>query len=112
MILTSEKNDGRHLRSIKTQKLIVDSTIILFLKSTLTKRPYNFEETIKKHLKSTLSPRHVPWRTYVIKDIPRTKSGKNSEILVKKIINNDKVQNLGVLANPESVQEYKSLKIK
>ena len=89
-----------------------DEKIILFLKSTLTKRPYNFEETIKKHLKSTLSPRHVPWRTYVIKDIPRTKSGKNSEILVKKIINNDKVQNLGALANPESVQEYKSLKIK
>ena len=82
------------------------------LKLTLTKRPHNFEENIKKHLKSTLSPRHVPWRTYVIKDIPRTKSGKNSEILVKKIINNDKVQNLGALANPESVQEYKSLKIK
>ena len=67
---------------------------------------------IKKHLKSTLSPRHVPWKTFVVKDIPRTKSGKNSEILVKNIINNDKVQNLGALANPESIQEYKEIKIK
>ena len=36
----------------------------------------------------------------------------NSDLCAKKIINNDKVQNLGALANPESVQEYKSLKIK
>ena len=41
----------------------------------------------------------------------RTKSGKNSEILVKKIINNDKVQNLGSLANPESVIEYRKINI-
>ncbi|GIR66213.1 MAG: hypothetical protein CM15mP70_13200 [Pelagibacteraceae bacterium] len=53
----------------------------------------------------------MPWKTFVVKDIPRTKSGKNSEILVKNIINNDKVQNLGALANPESVQEYKEIKI-
>ena len=102
------RGDPVDIKHFKFSKILV----FLFLKLTLTKRPYNFEETIKKHLKSTLSPRHVPWRTYVIKDIPRTKSGKNSEILVKKIINNDKVQNLGALANPESVQEYKSLKIK
>ena len=89
-----------------------DEKIILFLKTASKNLPINFEEDIKKHLKSTLSPRHVPWKTYIIKDIPRTKSGKNSEILVKKIINNDKVQNLGALANPETIQEYKNLKIK
>ena len=47
MILTSEKNDGRHLRSIKTQKLIVDSTIILFLKSNSAKWPT--AEQVAKH---------------------------------------------------------------
>ena len=88
-----------------------DERVVLFIKIIKNKIPPNFTDLIKKHLKSTLSPRHVPWKTFVIKDIPRTKSGKNSEILVKNIINNDKVQNLGALANPESIQEYKEIKI-
>ena len=88
-----------------------DEKVILFIKSVKNQAPSNFTDLIKKHLKSTLSPRHVPWKTLTVKDIPRTKSGKNSEILVKNIINNDKVQNLGALANPESIEEYKKMKI-
>ena len=88
-----------------------DEKVVLFIRSIKNKIPPNFTYLIKKHLKSTLSPRHVPWKIFIVKDIPRTKSGKNSEILVKNIINNDKVQNLGALANPESVQEYKEIKI-
>ena len=88
-----------------------DEKVILFIKSVKNKVPSNYTDLIKKHLKSTLSPRHVPWKTLIVKDIPRTKSGKNSEILVKNIINNDKVQNLGALANPESVEEFRKMKI-
>ena len=87
-----------------------DERVILFIKSIKNKIPPNFTDLIKKHLKSSLSPRHVPWKTFVVKDIPRTKR-KKIEILVKNIINNDKVQNLEALANPESVQEYKEIKI-
>ena len=93
-------------------KSINDEKIILFVKVTRINLPAKHIDLIKKHLKSTLSPRHVPWKIFIINDIPRTKSGKNSEILVKNIINNDKVQNLGALANPESIQEYKEIKIK
>ena len=88
-----------------------DEKVILFIKSVKNQAPSNFTDLIKKHLKSTLSPRHVPWKTFIVKDIPRTKSGKNSEILVKNIINNDKVQNLGALANPDSIEEYRKMKI-
>ncbi|MDB3863760.1 acetoacetate--CoA ligase [Alphaproteobacteria bacterium] len=87
-----------------------DEKVILFIKSS-QKLPNKYDLMIKKHLKSTLSPRHVPWKIFNVTDIPRTKSGKNSEILVKKIINNDKVQNLGAIANPEVIKEYKELKI-
>ena len=87
-----------------------DEKVILFIKSS-QKLPNQYDLMIKKHLKSTLSPRHVPWKIFNVTDIPRTKSGKNSEILVKKIINNDKVQNLGAIANPEVIKEYKELKI-
>ena len=88
-----------------------DEKIVLFLKLTNSKMNIDFRSVLKKHLKASLSPRHVPWKVFVVKDIPRTKSGKNSEILVKKIINNDKVQNLGSLANPESVNEYRMINI-
>ena len=87
-----------------------DEKVILFIKSS-QKLPNQYDLMIKKHLKSTLSPRHAPWKIFNVTDIPRTKSGKNSEILVKKIINNDKVQNLGAIANPEVIKEYKELKI-
>ena len=88
-----------------------DEKIVLFLKLFNPKITIDFRTILKKDLKISLSPRHVPWKIFVVKDIPRTKSGKNSEILVKKIINNDKVQNLGSLANPESVTEYRMINI-
>ena len=89
-----------------------DEKIILFLKlKPKASLPDQFENIIKKHLKSTLSPRHVPWKIFVIKDIPRTKSGKNSEIVIKKILNKVKVDNLGALANPSSLEEYRNIKL-
>ena len=88
-----------------------DEKIVLFLKLLNPKINIDFNAIIKKQIKTNLSPRHVPWKIFLVRDIPRTKSGKNSEILVKKIINNDKVQNLGSLANPESVIEYRKINI-
>ena len=88
-----------------------DEKIILFLKTKNQKLSIQKDLLIKKHLKSVLSPRHVPWKIFKVSDIPRTKSGKNSEILVKKIINNDKVQNLGAIDNLEVINEYKNLNL-
>ena len=89
-----------------------DEKIILFLKiKSKTNPPDKFENLIKKHLKSTLSPRHVPWKILIVKDIPTTRSGKNSEIVIKKILNNVKVDNLGALANPSSLEEYRNIKL-
>jgi len=88
-----------------------DEKILLFVKAVnpniLTD---NQISKIKKLIKDQLSPRHVPWKIFQMKDIPRTKSGKNSEIIVKKIINNDKIFNLDALANPRSLKEYKNIK--
>ena len=89
-----------------------DEKIILFLKSNSQINITSKQITdIKKLIKKQLSPRHVPWKCFQVNDIPRTKSGKNSEIIVKKILNNDRVLNLDALANPESLKEYKSIKI-
>ena len=104
---------GNQLLKVSSpSKIFHDNELINFpLQSIDIFKLLDFNTILKKHLKTSLSPRHVPWKIFIVKDIPRTKSGKNSEILVKKIINNDKVQNLGSLANPESVIEYRKINI-
>ena len=61
---------------------------------------------IKNEIKKLLSPKHIPAKIIAMKDIPKTKSGKIVEITVKKIINNEKIDNLTSLINPESLIEY------
>ena len=87
-----------------------DQRVILFLK---LKEGYKLLNTltdiIKKNIKSSLSPRHVPAIILQIKDIPYTISGKKVELAVKKIIERKNVLNQDALSNPESLELYKSI---
>jgi acetoacetyl-CoA synthetase len=87
-----------------------DQRVILFLK---LKEGYKLLNTltdiIKKDIKSSLSPRHVPSIILQIKDIPYTISGKKVELAVKKIIEGKNVVNQDALGNPESLELYKSI---
>tara|TARA_B100000029_G_C17598588_1_gene965019 strand:+ start:909 stop:2870 length:1962 start_codon:yes stop_codon:yes gene_type:complete len=70
----------------------------------------NLIKKIKKQIKINASPRHVPSKIIVVKDIPRTKSGKIVELAVKNIIEGNKIRNKEALVNPEALEEYKNLK--
>ena len=87
-----------------------DQRIILFLK---LKEPHAFSEkfvdTIKKTIRTSLSPRHVPSIILQIEDIPYTISGKKVELAVKKIIEGKEVVNQDALSNPESLDLYRSI---
>jgi acetoacetyl-CoA synthetase len=89
-----------------------DIRIILFIKlasgSIFSKE---LEDKIKKKIRINCSPRHIPSKIIVCPDIPRTKSNKIVEVAVRKIINGDKIDNLEALANPESLEFFKKLKI-
>ena len=65
---------------------------------------------IKSQIKKNASPRHVPSKVIVVKDIPRTKSGKIVELAVKNIIEGNKIKNKEALANPEVLDYFKNLK--
>ena len=65
---------------------------------------------IKTQIKTNASPRHVPKKVIVVKDIPRTKSGKIVELAVKSTIEGNIVKNKEALANPQVLQQYKNLK--
>jgi acetoacetyl-CoA synthetase len=70
----------------------------------------NLIKEIKKQIRKNASPRHVPSKIIVVKDIPRTKSGKIVELAVKNTIEGNKIKNREALLNPEVLEEYKNLK--
>ncbi len=93
------------------QKVYNDTRVVLFVKlSGGIKLKDTFREKIKNEIKYSLSPKHVPSKIIQVSDIPRTKSGKIVELTIKKIINNEKVENLTSLINPESLDNFKNLK--
>jgi len=62
---------------------------------------------IKRKLKSSCSPRHVPSQIFAISDVPKTRSGKLVELAVKQVVNGKRVENLGAIANAEVLEEIK-----
>jgi len=65
---------------------------------------------IKDQIKKGASPRHVPAKILAVSDIPRTKSGKITELAVRDIIHGRKIKNIEALANPQALDLYKGLK--
>jgi acetoacetyl-CoA synthetase len=70
----------------------------------------SLRDTIKKKIRTGASPRHVPARIVQVADIPRTKSGKITELAVRNVIHGQPVKNTEALANPEALDYYRDLK--
>ncbi len=67
------------------------------------------EDIIRKNIRQSASPRHVPSKIIAVKDIPYTLNMKKVELAVKKVIQGEPVLNRDALANPESLDLYKDL---
>ncbi len=87
-----------------------DCKIILFVvlqnKSQLTER---LKQKIKRQIKDHTSPHHLPSEIIQVTDIPRTKSGKTMEIVVRDIFNGQIIKNDIALANPEALPQYQNI---
>jgi acetoacetyl-CoA synthetase len=64
---------------------------------------------IKSKIRAGASPRHVPAKILQVDDIPRTKSGKITELAVRDIVHGREVQNREALANPEALELFRNL---
>ena len=64
---------------------------------------------IREALRTNASPRHVPDVIIAAPELPRTRSGKLTEIAVRELIHGRTVKNIGALANPESLEFFKDL---
>ena len=63
----------------------------------------------KFKIRAKATPRHVPEVIIAVKDIPRTRSGKITELAVRDVIHNKDVKNTEALANPEALELFKNL---
>jgi acetoacetyl-CoA synthetase len=66
-------------------------------------------DRIKKQVRQGASPRHVPARIVAVPDIPRTKSGKITELAVRDIVHGRPVKNKEALANPEALDLFRDI---
>ena len=87
-----------------------DIRIVLFVKLT---EKISLDEKLKTEIKNKLrqlvSPRHVPAKIISVADIPRTRSGKITELAVRDVINGKKIKNIEALSNPEALDLFKDL---
>jgi acetoacetyl-CoA synthetase len=64
-------------------------------------------EKIKRQIRTNTTPRHVPAVVLSVPDLPRTVSGKITELAVRDVIHGAPVKNTSALANPEALAYFK-----
>jgi acetoacetyl-CoA synthetase len=66
-------------------------------------------QKIRTQIRYGATPRHVPAKIVQAPDIPRTKSGKITEIAVRDLVHGREVKNKEALANPEALDFYSNI---
>ncbi len=87
-----------------------DVRIVLFVRlaegETLTRA---LEEKIRARIRANASPHHVPKKIIQVADIPRTISGKITELAVRDVVHGRAVKNADALANPGALELFRNL---
>jgi len=87
-----------------------DVRVILFVRLS---DGINLDEALIKKIKAQIrtgaTPRHTPAKVIAVNDIPRTKSGKITELAVRDVVHGRTVKNQTALANPEALELFKDL---
>src|SRR3954463_2023615 len=87
-----------------------DVRIVLFVRLahglTLTEE---LRDRIRTQVRQNTSPHHVPKKIIQVADIPRTISGKITELAVREIVHGRPVKNRDALANPDALELYRNI---
>ena len=78
--------------------------VLLVVASSAGSLDENAKSDIRAAIRSTCSPRHVPSLILEVPDLPKTQTGKISEIAVRESVHGREVKGLTALANPQSLQ--------
>jgi len=87
-----------------------DVRVVLFVRL----RPgVALDEALTREIRNTIrthtTARHVPARVIAVPDIPRTLSGKLTELAVRNVIHGLPVKNVDALANPQALEHFRNL---
>jgi acetoacetyl-CoA synthetase len=63
---------------------------------------------IAQQIRRNTTPRHVPAKILQVDDIPRTKSGKITELAVRDVVHGRTIKNREALANPEALELFRN----
>ena len=92
------------------QKWDNDVRIVLFLKLAddleLTE---SLKEKVIDQIRTNLTPRHIPAKVVSVPDIPRTRSGKITELAVRDIVHGKEIKNKEALANPKALLHFANI---
>ncbi|QOY85935.1 acetoacetate--CoA ligase [Paludibaculum fermentans] len=69
----------------------------------------DLKDRLCRQIRTGASPHHVPRHIFPVSDLPRTVSGKLSEVAVRETIQGRPVKNTSALANPECLVNFISL---
>jgi len=87
-----------------------DVRVVLFVKLA---PPAELTDALIRDIKAAIragsSPRHVPALILAVADIPRTKSGKITELAVRDVVHGRVVKNTDSLANPEALDCFRDI---
>ncbi len=83
-----------------------DTRIVLFVRLTgeLTEE---LTGRIRDRIRRNASPRHVPARVVAVDAVPRTRSGKLTEMAVRDVVCGRPVRNTEAIANPEALDQFR-----
>ena len=87
-----------------------DVRVVLFVR---LKPGLALTEELRRQIRATIrketTARHVPARIVAVPDIPRTLSGKLTELAVRNVIHGLPVKNVDALANPQALEHFRNL---
>lgn len=87
-----------------------DERVVLFV---VLRGGHRLDAALEQRLRDTIrthtTPRHVPAIILGVADIPRTISGKVSELAVKRMVHGEPVHNTDALANPEALAAFSGI---
>ncbi|MDC3076096.1 acetoacetate--CoA ligase [Paracoccaceae bacterium] len=87
-----------------------DVRVVLFLKlHNDFKLTEQLKEKVIYQIKKNLTPRHIPAKIISVLDIPRTRSGKITELAVRDIVHGKEIKNKEALANPEALLYFANI---
>ena len=92
-----------------TEDGAVDVRVVLFVRLAAgAQLDDDLTTQIKQAIRQGATPRHVPAVVLAVDDIPRTRSGKITELAVRDVVEGRPIKNTEALANPEALDHFRN----